>query len=79
MEGYTEEHYLSLHEPIEAMQANMTHEQFIGFLRGNIIKYACRMGAKKGQAPVVEAHKIKRYAEWLEEACKGHIIDPRKH
>ena len=69
-------HYVSLHQPIETMQANMSPEAFQGFLRGNIIKYACRLGKK--DAAEKEAQKICRYAEWLLQAVKGETIDPRK-
>ena len=69
-------HYVSLHQPVETMQANMSPEAFQGFLRGNIIKYACRMGKK--DAAEKEAQKICRYAEWLLQAIKGETIDPRK-
>lgn len=73
---YYDAHYVSLHQPIETMQANMSPEAFQGFLRGNIIKYACRLG-KKDDAEK-EAQKICRYAEWLLQAVKGETIDPRK-
>lgn len=68
-------HYVSDHQPIETMQANMTNEEFIGFLKGNIIKYACRCGKK--DEPLKEAEKIKQYAEWLCVVLSGGIIDPR--
>ncbi|MEX5426450.1 DUF3310 domain-containing protein [Acinetobacter radioresistens] len=35
-------------ECIEAMQAMMTHEEFIGYLRGNIFKYQWRYKHKNG-------------------------------
>lgn len=68
-------HYVSDHQPIETMQANMTNEEFIGFLKGNIIKYACRCGKK--DEPLKEAEKIKQYAEWLCIVLSGGTIDPR--
>ena len=37
-------------QPIEAMQANMTRERFIGFCQGNCIKYSCRAGRKDDEA-----------------------------
>ena len=41
------DHYRSLEiQPWAAMQAWMSHEQFIGYLRGNAIKYLARAGAK---------------------------------
>ena len=68
-------HYISDHQPIETMQSNMTHEELIGFLKGNIIKYACRCGKK--DEPLKEAEKIKQYAEWLCIVLSGDTIDPR--
>lgn len=68
-------HYISEHQPIETMQSNMTHDEMIGFLKGNIIKYACRCGKK--DEPLKEAEKIKQYAEWLCIVLSGGTIDPR--
>lgn len=68
-------HYVSDHQPIEVMQANMTEDELIGFLKGNIIKYACRCGRK--DEPLKEAEKIKQYAEWLCIALSGGTINPR--
>ena len=68
-------HYVTAHQPIEVMQANMTHDELIGFLKGNIIKYACRCGRKDD--PKKEAAKIKQYAEWLCVVLSGGTIDPR--
>ena len=69
-------HYRGAVQPIEFMQAQLTTEEFIGFLKGNIIKYTARMGKKDD--PSKEAAKITRYAEWLEKALRGETIDPRK-
>ena len=72
-----DKHYAdTAHQPIEVMQANMTLDEFVGFLKGNIIKYACRLGKK--DEPEKEAAKIRRYAEWLEQVVNGKTIDPRK-
>ena len=35
-------------QPWEVMSKHLTHEQFIGFLRGSIIKYEMRLGKKPG-------------------------------
>lgn len=70
-------HYESEHQPIETMQANMTNDEFIGFLKGNIIKYTCRCGKKDDVYK--EVVKIKRYAKWLCEAVEGRTIDPRRN
>ena len=68
-------HYAGIIQPIEFMQAQMTQEELVGFLKGNIIKYVARCGKKDD--PMKEAAKIKRYAEWLEKALRGEKIDPR--
>ena len=67
-------HYQTRIQPIETMQANMTPEEFQGFCKGNIIKYACRCGRK--DEPLKEAEKIVDYANWLVASLKGEIINP---
>lgn len=75
-QNYDSHYNMSDHKPIEVMQANMTADEFIGYLKGNIIKYACRMGRKDDVKK--EASKIRRYAQWLEQAVSGETIKPRK-
>lgn len=72
---YYDEHYQGDVQPIELMQSTMSTEAFIGFLRGNIIKYACRLGKKDDVAK--ETTKILRYAEWLDKVAKGEKVNPR--
>jgi Protein of unknwon function (DUF3310) len=60
------EHYKKMAiEPWEVMQAVLTHEEWVGFLKGNIIKYSMRQGRK------VDAHddgeKAKHYLAKLAE------------
>lgn len=69
------QHYETSVQPIEFMQANMAPEEFVGFLKGNIIKYAGRCGRK--DEPLKEAKKIKQYAGWLVDALEGRTVDPR--
>lgn len=71
-----EHHYDGAVQPIELMQAQMTFEEFIGFLKGNIIKYVSRLGKK--DAPEQEVMKIVRYTHWLLKAVQGQTIDPRE-
>lgn len=66
------QHYQTKVQPIETMQANMTHEELIGFLKGNIIKYACRCGRKDEVKK--ETAKIKQYAQWLDDVANGKEI-----
>ncbi len=71
-------HYQGDVEPIELMQAQMTREAFMGFLRGNIIKYASRFGKKDNESTIKEAAKIRVYAEWLEVAAMGDVVNPHE-
>ena len=34
--------------PWELMESVLTHEEFVGYLKGNVIKYALRAGRKEG-------------------------------
>lgn len=53
-------------EPWDIMQADFTREEFIGFLKGNIIKYCLR---KKG-SDLQDFEKIEHYARKLQEILK---------
>jgi hypothetical protein len=47
------------------MQAVMTHEEFVGFLKGNIIKYSMRAGRKDGSDDAGKAmHYIYKLREF---------------
>lgn len=61
-------------QPIEIMQEVMTPDEFRGYLRGNVIKYALRLGHKDEVSK--EAQKIQQYAEWLVKALAGETINP---
>lgn len=64
--GYEEDavHYqLTSEQPIEVMQELFTAEQYIGFLHGNIIKYAMRLGHKGDR--LKDAEKLEQYTSWL--------------
>ena len=50
-------------EPWQAMRTWMTPEQYIGYLRGNAIKYLARLGHKGPAAD--DATKALRYIERL--------------
>ena len=49
-------------QPWEVMEHVLTHAEFVGFLKGNIIKYSMRAGRKEGTD---DAAKAKHYAEKL--------------
>lgn len=53
-------------EPWDIMQADFTKDEFIGFLKGNIIKYCLR---KKG-SDLQDFEKIEHYARKLQEVLK---------
>lgn len=62
-------------EPILVMQALFSHDEFIGFLKGNILKYRLRAGHKGGEEEMKsDLDKIHVYEEWLERAKKGERI-----
>ncbi len=54
-------------EPWDIMQADFTREEFIGFLKGNIIKYCLR---KKG-SDLQDFEKIEHYAKKLREILRN--------
>lgn len=49
-------------QPIQIMKANMTKEEFRGFLEGNILKYPLRYKHKNG---LEDLKKAKTYLSWL--------------
>ena len=52
-------------QPWEVQEAILTHEQFIGYLMGNIIKYAMRQGRK--QLSPDDGAKCRAYIEKLQD------------
>jgi hypothetical protein len=50
-------------QPWEVMESLLTPEEFRGFLKGNIIKYAMRQGRKDSD----DAGKLKHYQHKLQE------------
>lgn len=54
-------------EPWDIMKADFTREEFIGFLKGNILKYLLR---KKG-SDLQDFEKIEHYAKKLQEVLKN--------
>jgi len=51
-------------QPWALMEAVLTHAEFVGFLKGNIIKYSLRAGRKDGSD---DAGKAKHYMLKLQE------------
>ena len=50
-------------QPWHVMESVLTHEEFVGFLKGNIIKYSMRQGKKDSP----DAEKCKHYMQKLKE------------
>jgi hypothetical protein len=59
-------HYMEMKvQPWDVMQAVMTREEYIGFLKGNIIKYSMRQGRKANSDDAAKArHYMEKLAEY---------------
>lgn len=58
------DHYKTLSvQPWHIMEATLTHDEFVGFLKGNIIKYGMRQGRKDSP----DADKCRHYMQKLDE------------
>ena len=55
-------------QPWHVMEAVLTHTEFVGFLKGNIIKYSLRAGRKDGSD---DAGKARHYLQKLREVTRG--------
>ena len=55
-------------QPWHVMEAVLTYDEFVGFLKGNIIKYSLRAGRKDGSD---DAGKAKHYLQKLREGTRG--------
>jgi len=51
-------------QPWHVMESVLTREEFIGFLKGNVIKYSLRAGRKEGSD---DAGKARHYMQKLKE------------
>lgn len=62
----TSPHYnkLGSEQPILKMLHTFSHEEFMGYLRGNVVKYTSRIGLKDGTN---DENKAKQYQKWLDE------------
>ena len=62
-------------EPILVMQALFSRDEFIGFLKGNILKYRLRMGHKGTEEDMkADYDKICVYEMWLDTIKNGERI-----
>jgi hypothetical protein len=60
-------------QPWDLMEVLLTHEEFVGFLRGNIIKYSMRAGRKEGASD--DADKARHYMWKLKEIQGDDIFE----
>lgn len=74
---FCESHYEGTIQPIEFMQAQMNKDEFVGFLKGNIIKYVSRAGKKSSSTILTDLTKARRYLDWLIQVNSGEVINPR--
>lgn len=59
------DHYKQMEiQPWEVMESLLSENEFIGFLKGNVIKYAMRAGKKEGSD---DYEKMRHYMEKLDE------------
>ena len=54
-------------EALDVMRATLTREEYLGFLKGNILKYRLRAGHKEGETPERDLTKERKYRRLLEE------------
>ncbi len=60
-------------QPWELMEEILSHEEFIGFLKGNVIKYSLRAGRKEGAFD--DADKARHYMWKLKEVQGDDILE----
>lgn len=57
-------------QPWTLMEAVLTHEEFVGYIKGSALKYALRAGRKAGAHD--DGEKAKHYLEKLRELLPGY-------
>lgn len=72
-----DKHYRdSVVEPILVMQDFFSHDELMGFLKGNILKYRLRMGHKGTKEEMQDdTDKIRVYEKWLDAVKNGERIE----
>lgn len=72
-----DKHYLdAIVEPILVMQDFFSHDELIGFLKGNILKYRLRAGHKGTKEEMqADLDKIRVYEKWLDAVKNGERIE----
>lgn len=62
------QHYREMSiQPWAIMESVLTHEEFVGYLKGNVLKYAMRQGRKDSP----DAEKCKHYMLKLSEVLNA--------
>ena len=59
------------------MRDLLSPEEFIGFCKGNMIKYAYRAGHKKGESGKKDKEKYEAYKGFLEAYSAGEPLLPK--
>jgi len=62
-------------ECIDALKVILTPEEYVGFLRGTVIKYQWRLGRKPGTDMLSDTQKCQWYMQKLEEELAGSPVD----
>lgn len=72
-----DKHYRdSVVEPILVMQDFFSHDELMGFLKGNILKYRLRAGHKGTKEEMqADLDKIRVYEKWLDAIKNGECIE----
>lgn len=72
-----DKHYRdSVVEPILVMQDFFSHDELLGFLKGNILKYRLRAGHKGTKEEMqADLDKIRVYEKWLDAVKNGERIE----
>ena len=55
-------------QPWAVMEAVLSYDEFVGFLKGNVIKYSMRAGRKEGSD---DGNKAQHYLQKLREVVKA--------
>lgn len=61
-------------QPWDVMRTVLTSGEFVGFLKGNYIKYAMRAGRKEGVDAAEDAAKALHYKQKLTELFETEIL-----
>ena len=54
-------------EALDVMRATLSQEEYLGFLKGNILKYQLRLGKKEGEPVEKDLQKINTYKQLIKQ------------